>query len=61
MPGKAKSGDIGHRMGIAQDVSGPRLPLSLPAMATVALFPTLWRRVMDKRVARWMPDETGAE
>ncbi|MAY32698.1 MAG: alkane 1-monooxygenase [Rhodovulum sp.] len=41
--------------------SGPRLPLSLPAMATVALFPTLWRRVMDKRVARWMPDETGAE
>ncbi|SMX43346.1 alkane 1-monooxygenase [Actibacterium lipolyticum] len=31
----------------------PTLPASLPAMATLALFPTLWRRVMDKRVARW--------
>ncbi|MGH1367535.1 MAG: alkane 1-monooxygenase [Maritimibacter sp.] len=32
----------------------PRLPSSLPAMATLALFPRLWRRVMDKAVARWM-------
>ncbi len=30
----------------------PMLPWSLPAMATLALFPTAWRRVMDPRVAR---------
>ncbi|WP_253279581.1 alkane 1-monooxygenase [Loktanella sp. 3ANDIMAR09] len=30
----------------------PRLPRSLPAMASLALFPPLWRRVMDRRVAR---------
>lgn len=29
----------------------PQLPRSLQAMATLALFPRLWRRVMDKRVA----------
>lgn len=34
----------------------PMLPRSLPAMATLALFPRLWRRVMDSRVAR----QTGA-
>lgn len=34
----------------------PTLPLSLPAMATLALFPHVWRRVMDKRAARWQPD-----
>ncbi len=28
----------------------PVLPRSLPAMAAIALFPPLWRRVMDKRV-----------
>ena len=31
----------------------PMLPRSLPAMATLALFPRLWFRVMDHRVARW--------
>ncbi len=31
----------------------PTLPLGLPAMATLALFPRRWRRVMDKRVRRW--------
>jgi len=31
----------------------PILPRSLPVMATLALFPTLWRRVMDHRVKRW--------
>jgi alkane 1-monooxygenase len=31
----------------------PMLPHSLPVMAVVALVPPLWRRVMDKRVARW--------
>ena len=32
---------------------GPTLPRSLPAMATLALFPPLWRRVMDRRARRW--------
>ncbi len=31
----------------------PMLPLPLPLMATIALFPTLWRRIMDRRVGRW--------
>ena len=34
----------------------PRLPRSLPAMATLALIPPLWFKVMDKRVARLMAD-----
>ena len=31
----------------------PMLPLPLPMMATIALVPPLWRRMMDARVARW--------
>ncbi|MFN3210402.1 MAG: alkane 1-monooxygenase [Roseovarius sp.] len=31
----------------------PMLPLPLPLMATIALSPTLWRRMMDRRLARW--------
>jgi len=31
----------------------PMLPLPVPAMATIALVPPLWRRMMDPRVARW--------
>ena len=31
----------------------PQLPRALPVMAAMALFPPLWRRVMDKRAARW--------
>ena len=31
----------------------PILPSSLPAMAALALFPPLWRRVMDRALARW--------
>ncbi len=31
----------------------PMLPMPLPFMATVALFPTLWRRMMDRRCAKW--------
>ena len=31
----------------------PMLPRSLPTMATLALFPTLWRRIMDHRARRW--------
>ena len=32
------------------DADAPALPRSLPAMATLALVPPLWRRVMDQRV-----------
>lgn len=31
----------------------PMLPRSLPAMAALALVPPLWRRVMDRRLAKW--------
>lgn len=33
----------------------PQLPRSLPAMATLALIPPLWRKVMDPRAARLVP------
>lgn len=36
---------------LAPDV--PMLPRSLPVMACVALYPRLWRRVMDPRLAKW--------
>lgn len=31
----------------------PTLPRSLPVMATLALFPSIWRRIMDPRVKKW--------
>ena len=31
----------------------PSLPYSLPMMASIALFPRQWRRVMDPRVVPW--------
>lgn len=31
----------------------PMLPFPLPVMASLALVPPLWRRVMDKRCAKW--------
>ncbi len=31
----------------------PMLPRSLPVMASIALYPRLWRRMMDKRAAKW--------
>ena len=31
----------------------PILPHSLPMMAVLALIPPLWRRVMDRRLAKW--------
>ena len=31
----------------------PMLPRSLPVMASIALYPGLWRRMMDHRAARW--------
>jgi alkane 1-monooxygenase len=36
--------------------TAPRLPRSLPAMATLALVPSLWRRSMDARALRWHHD-----
>lgn len=36
----------------AWDVA-PNLPHSLPVMAVIALYPRLWRHVMDPRVAYW--------
>ncbi|GHD99423.1 hypothetical protein U879_08685 [Defluviimonas sp. 20V17] len=33
--------------------AAPMLPFSLPVMGAIALFPPLWRRMMDKRVERW--------
>ena len=35
------------------DRSMPMLPRSLPEMAVLALFPPLWRRVMDRRARAW--------
>lgn len=37
----------------------PMLPFSLPVMATLAMLPPLWRRVMDRRVARMMAPPPG--
>lgn len=36
----------------------PMLPRSLPVMASIALLPRLWRRVMDPRVARVAEDRS---
>ena len=34
----------------------PMLPYPLPVMGYIALVPRVWHRVMDRRVAKWMPD-----
>ena len=36
--------------------NSPMLPRSLPMMATLALFPKRWRRVMDPLATRWSAD-----
>jgi len=33
--------------------TAPTLPYSLPAMSVLALFPAVWARVMDPRLAQW--------
>ena len=33
--------------------NAPMLPRPLPLMASIALFPPLWRKIMDPRVAEW--------
>lgn len=35
--------------------AAPTLPHSLPVMACIALWPRLWRRVMDPRARLWLP------
>ncbi len=35
------------------DEDMPMLPYALPVMATLALWPARWRKVMDPRAARW--------
>ena len=35
----------------------PRLPYSLPVMATIALWPRRWFAMMDRRLAPWLPQE----
>ncbi len=37
------------------DQTMPMLPHSLPVMALIALWPPLWRRVMDPLAAAWQP------
>ena len=39
----------------------PTLPHSLPVMACLALWPGLWRRVMDPRARLWQPRPMAAE
>lgn len=38
----------------------PMLPRSLPVMATIALIPPLWHRMMDHRAKAWAPASTTA-
>ena len=38
------------------DRNMPLLPYSLPVMASIALYPRLWRRVMDHRARAWSAD-----
>lgn len=46
-PGRAYPG-----LRLTEDM--PRLPYSLPVMAVIALYPALWRRIMDPRLAAWL-------
>ena len=36
--------------------TAPTLPYSLPVMSVLALYPPIWRRVMDPRAAFWAPE-----
>jgi len=38
---------------LPSEADAPTLPASLPAMSTLALFPPLWRKLMDPRAAAW--------
>lgn len=44
-----------HYPGLALDQSVmPMLPRSLPVMASIALFPPVWKKLMDPRVVYWV-------
>ncbi|MEO9894892.1 MAG: alkane 1-monooxygenase [Paracoccaceae bacterium] len=36
-----------------QNSEAPQLPYGYPVMTIIAMFPTLWRRVMNPRVRKW--------
>lgn len=38
---------------LPEPAEAPRLPLPLPAMATIGFVPPLWRRVAGRALARW--------
>ena len=40
------------------DETMPMLPRSLPVMACIALYPRLWRHVMDRRATQWQQLDT---
>lgn len=42
-----------HYPALRLEADMPTWPYSLPVMAVIALWPPLWRRVMDARVAGW--------
>lgn len=44
------------RLPTAQEA--PMLPYSLPVMATLALIPTLWKRVMGRALRRWRDQQS---
>lgn len=39
----------------------PMLPRSLPVMASIALIPPLWRRMMDKRARKWSAQDNAGD
>ncbi|WP_100367230.1 alkane 1-monooxygenase [Yoonia maricola] len=42
-----------HYRSLTLPKDAPMLPRPLPLMASIALIPPLWRRIMDPRVERW--------
>ncbi len=41
------------QLGLPDRSEAPFLPASLPVMSGIALFPPLWKRIMNPRVAAW--------
>ncbi|RVT87058.1 alkane 1-monooxygenase [Rhodobacteraceae bacterium CCMM004] len=46
---------------LPDEEDAPRLPYSLPAMATIALVPPIWRRMMDPRARAWAAQDRRAD
>lgn len=49
-----------HALSLGTPETTPRLPYSLPVMAAIALVPPLWRRVMHRRLDRFLADQCAA-